>query len=59
MDRSLPKDYLKNEYITADSAILTPLSNSDAPVSIASAYLSEEEKTITDDIPRHEVSILI
>ncbi len=56
---SLPKDYLKNEYITADSAILTPLSNSDAPVSIASAYLSEEEKTITDDIPRHEVSILI
>ncbi len=56
---SLPKAYLNNEYITADSAILTTPSNSDAPVSIASACLSEEEdKTITDDIPRHEVSIL-
>ncbi len=48
---SLPKDYLKNEYITADSAILTPLSNSDAPVSIASAYLSEEEKRLQMTFP--------
>ena len=62
---SLPKEYLENEYLTADSAILTNPSNGDSnlPATLSSSPAPgdldrEEIVGFTDELPQHEVSIV-
>lgn len=58
---SLPKKYLDNEYLTADSAALINPSHggNDAPVSSNTAPDLDGEGTmgITDELPQHQVSL--
>ena len=62
---SLPKKYLENEYLTADSAILTNPSDggSDSPTSTVSSSPAQgdldggETMGYTDELPQHQVSI--
>ena len=60
---SLPKKYLENEYLTADSAILTNPSDSgsDPPTSTVSSSPAEGGETMgyTAELPLHQVSITI
>ena len=63
---TLPKKYLENEYLTADSAVLTNPSDgsSDSPTSTVSSSPAQgdldegETAGYTDELPRHQVSIM-
>ena len=60
---SLPTTYLENEYLTADSAVLTNPSDGVSHSTVSSSPAQgdldggETEKYI-DDLPRHQVSIM-
>ena len=64
---SLPTKYLENEYLTADSAVLTNPSDgrSHSPTSTVSSSPAQgdlhggETEEYKDELPRHQVSIMI
>ena len=58
---NLPKKYLKNEYLTANSALLTNPSNGSSDPSFSSSPApgdldGEETVGITDELPQHKVT---